>query len=54
MRRLLRSLIDFVMTGDPTRLLIWGIAIVTIIAIVVIAWRRLRLFDPLEPPSQEN
>jgi hypothetical protein len=44
--------IDFVMTGDITHLLISGVAIVVIITVVLYLRRRLHLFDPLEPPRE--
>ena len=48
-----RGVIDLVMTGDMTRLLIYGTAIAVVIAVILFLRRQLRLFDPLEPPREE-
>jgi hypothetical protein len=53
MSRLVRDLISPVMSGDPTALVIWGIALAAIIVFIVFLRRRLRLFDPLEPPREK-
>jgi hypothetical protein len=48
-----RGVIDFVMTGDTTRLVFSGIAIAVVIAVILFLRRRLRMFDPLEPPREK-
>ena len=48
-----RGVVDFVMTGDITRLLISGLAIVVIIAVILFLRRWLHLFDPLKPPREK-
>ena len=48
------QVIDLVMTGEPNGLVIVGVSIALIIAMIVFLRRRLRLFDPLEPPREKR